>query len=82
MIRRLVIFLIRRRLHLKKYQAFRFTNQQTDDVYCFTTYKLIKINMSQKSKIAREDKSLVSLNWLLDDNCKIEYAGWVKYYGE
>lgn len=69
MIERLIVFLIRRRLRLKKYQRFRFANQKTDNVYYFTSDKLIKI---PEGRISRIEKSLVSLNWLLDDDCEIE----------
>lgn len=69
MIERLIVFLIRRRLRLKKYQRFRFANQKTDNVYYFTEYRLIKI---PEGRISRIEKSLVSLNWLLDDDCEIE----------
>ena len=71
MIERLIVFLIRRRLRLKKYQRFRFKNQKTDNVYYFTEYRLIKIP-EDKRPISRAEKSLVSLNWLLDDRCEIE----------
>lgn len=67
--KRFVIFLIRRRLHLRKNQMFRFCNQKTDNIYYFTSDKLIKI---PEGKIPRIEKSLVSLNWLLDDDCEIE----------
>jgi hypothetical protein len=69
MIDRLIIFLIRKKLHLKKYQRFRFANQKTDNVYYFTEYRLIKI---PEGRISRIEKSLVSLNWLLSDECEVE----------
>lgn len=71
MIERLIVFLIRRRLKLKKYQQFRFANQKTDNVYYFTADKLIKIP-EDKRTISRTEKSLVSLNWLLSDECEVE----------
>lgn len=71
MIERLIVFLIRRRLRLKKYQRFRFKNQKTDNVYYFTANKLIKIP-EDKRTISRAEKSLVSLNWLLSDECEVE----------
>lgn len=71
MIERLIVFLIRRRLRLKKYQRFRFANQKTDNVYYFTADKLIKIP-EDKRTVGKAEKSLVSLNWLLADDCEIE----------
>jgi hypothetical protein len=71
MIERLIVFLIRRRLKLKKYQRFRFANQKTDNVYYFTADKLIKIP-EDKRTVSRAEKSLVSLNWLLSDECEVE----------
>jgi hypothetical protein len=71
MIVRLIVFLIRRRLKLKKYQRFRFTNQKNGNIYYFTTDKLIKIP-EDKWIVSRAEKSLVSLNWLLSDECEVE----------
>ena len=71
MIKRLIVFLIRRRLRLKKYQRFRFANQKTENVYYFTANRLIKIP-EDKRTVSRAEKSLVSLNWLLSDDCEIE----------
>jgi hypothetical protein len=66
LIKWLVIFLVRRRLKLKKFERFTFTNQKTDAVYYFATYKLMKIENGLTFK------SSVSLNWLLNDECEIE----------
>lgn len=71
MIKKFIVFLIRRRLRLKKYQRFRFANQKTDNVYYFTADKLIKIP-EDKRTISRAEKSLVSLNWLVSDECEVE----------
>lgn len=71
MIKKLIIFLIRQRLHLKKGQRFRFKNQKTDNEYYFTEDKLIKIP-EDKRTVSRAEKSLVSLNWLLSDECEVE----------
>lgn len=64
-INRLVIFLIRLKLHLKKGQYFQFDNQKTDAVYWFTEGTLMKMVHGFRYE------SSVSLNWLLDKNCKI-----------
>ena len=64
--KRLILFLVRKRLGLKKYEEFQFVNQKSNAVYYFTEDALIK-DWHQTI-----DKSGVSLNWLLDDECKIE----------
>lgn len=64
--KRLVLFLVRRRLGLKKYQKFRFANQSSPtDYYYFTSSYIFKCHASTV------ERSSVSLNWLLDDNCEI-----------
>ena len=63
--KRLIIFLIRKRLGLKERQAFQFVNQKSNAVYYFTEDAIIK---AWRGNI---DKSTVSLNWLLDDECEI-----------
>ena len=64
--RGIVIFLIRKKLGLKKYENFKFVNQKTDAVYYFTEDNLMKYWRNQTML------SGVSLNWLIDANCKIE----------
>ena len=64
--RRVVIFLIRWKLKLKKYEQFKFVNQKTDAVYYFTESNLMKRWRGQTML------SGVSVNWLLDKDCKIE----------
>lgn len=63
--KRIIIFLIRRRLGLKYCEKFRFTNQKTSNYYYFTKDKVIKIEHGVHIP------SSVSLNWLLDDECEI-----------
>lgn len=69
--KRLIIFLVRRRLHLRKGERFRFKNQKNDNVYYFAADKLIKIPET-RGHMPRKEKSLVSLNWLLSDECEVE----------
>ena len=64
--RRFVIFLIRKRLGLKKYEKFRFVNQKSDAVYYFTESAVMKRWRGNTME------SGVSINWLLDDECVIE----------
>ena len=66
--KKLIIFLIRTRLGLKKGERFRFTNQKTKDIYFFNDTELMKFSNTTKWYV----KSGASLNWLLDDNCRIE----------
>ena len=64
--RKIVIFLIRKKLGLKKYEKFQFVGQKTSAVYYFTETNLMKYWRNQTML------SGVSLNWLLDNECKIE----------
>lgn len=67
MVNRLILFLIRKKLHLKKYQRFRFENQKSIyDSYYFTSSSILKID--EKKGII---DSNVSLNWLLNKDCAI-----------
>ena len=68
MIKAIVIYLIRKRLGLKKFEKFKFSNQKTDDVYFFGKYRLLVLRGGKEPK----EKANVSLNWLLSDKCKIE----------
>ena len=66
--KRIIIFLIRKRLGLKKEQPFRFTNQRLkEEYYYFTKDKVMKCNIHGEI-----DDSTVSLNWLLNDKCEIK----------
>lgn len=79
-LRRLIIFLVRLKLHLKKGQKFQFDNQKTDAVYWFTEGALMKMEKGLRYE------SGVSLNWLINEDCKIKapptpyleikYRGW------
>ena len=65
--KRLIIFLVRKKLGLKKFEKFQFTNQKSlDDVYFFSNDCIMK---DTGISIIRSN---VSLNWLLDDRCEIE----------
>lgn len=69
--KRLIVLLVRLKLHLRKKERFRFVNQKTDNIYYFTSTRLVKIPESS-GRMSRHEKSLVSLNWLVDDDCEIE----------
>ena len=66
--KRLIVFLIRKRLGLKKYQPFKFTNQKDDCVYFFADDRLLKQVFYPRARVKRSN---VSLNWLLNDKCKV-----------
>ena len=63
--RRLIIFLIRKKLGLKKYENFTFVGQKSDAIYYFTECSVMKRWRGQTTL------SSVSLNWLLDKDCEI-----------
>ena len=67
--KRLIIFLIRKRLGLKKYQPFKFTNQKDACFYFFADDRLLKQVFYLRARVKRSN---VSLNWLLNDKCKVE----------
>lgn len=63
--KRFIIFLVRRRLKLRKWQYFKFANQKREGVYYFNDTHLMK-------KVGwQAEESKVPLNWLLDDECKV-----------
>ena len=69
--RRLIIFLVRRRLGLHKLEPFRFENQKSrTDWYMFTDKKILKHTTDEFGYEIIEESG-VSLNWLLDEKCKI-----------
>jgi hypothetical protein len=64
--RRFVIFLIRKKFGLKKYEKFKFANQKTNAVYYFTE------NSIMKQTARHTELSGVSVNWILSNDCVIE----------
>lgn len=72
MYRKLIIFLLRRKFGLKKYQMFRFKNQKSKvNTYYFTSVELLR-----EDPIANYIRpSNVRLNYLLSDKCQIEKVG-------
>ena len=67
--KKLIVYLIRKRLGLKKYQCFRFNNQKHDNVYWFADTQILKSEPLGSAQVIT--LSSVSLNWLLDDRCRI-----------
>ena len=69
---RLIIYLIRKRLGLKKYEKFQFINQHNKKhIYFFTDDKLYKHVYYPELDYRYRKLSNVSLNWLLSGKCKI-----------
>ena len=66
MLKRLVLFLVRKKLGLKKYEHFYFTNQKSKAQYYFADDRIVK------AEYGAYMDSGVSLNWLLDERCKIK----------
>ena len=73
MLNKLILFLIRRKLHIRKWQKFRFENQKSKrDYYYFNNKNIIKVQYYNKyTKSSLRIPSNVSLNWLLNKKCKI-----------
>lgn len=70
MLRRFILFLIRRRLGLKKCERFRFANQRSKlDYYFFTEDAVKKANHGPRG--FEYINSQVSLNHLLSDDIEI-----------
>lgn len=63
--RKLILFLVRRRLHVRKWQHFQFANQKTSAEYYFGE------NVIWKEWNGRREQSHVSLNWIVSDGCII-----------
>lgn len=63
--KRLIIFLVRKKLGLKKYEQFQFANQKSDAVYYFSDGEIVKLRRGESRP------SSVSLNYLLSDECEI-----------
>lgn len=66
-ISKLIIFLIRKKLKLGKYDIFKFTNQKQEGTYMFLGNRLVKADPLQGLVYSE-----VSLNWLLNDYCKVK----------
>lgn len=74
LIKKIIVFLVRNRLGIDKYELFRFVNQKSSNaVYFFNDDGLWKTWWSRGNEMFDYAvKSTVGLNWLLDDDCKID----------
>ena len=68
--KRLIIFLVRKKLGLKKGEHFRFVNQSSPYNFYYSTDDAVMKHFSHW-KGSDDVKFSVSLNWLLDDECEI-----------
>lgn len=67
--KKLILYLIRKKLGVKKFETFMFVGQKSPiNFYYFDENNLLKVEPDKGCTW----KSHVSLNWLLDDKCKIE----------
>lgn len=67
--RKFIIFLVRKRLGLKKFERFQFVGQKSNAMYYFTDDDIMKVTECGKIYI-----SGVSLHWILDDECKVTHV--------
>lgn len=63
--KQLIVFLIRRRLGLKKYEVFQFAGQKSNALYYFKGDDVMKVYNGTT------EPSSVSLHWLLNCECDI-----------
>lgn len=63
--RRFIVFLVRRYVGLKKFEYFRFKGQKSNALYFFGS------NVIFKEINGELQRSSLSLNWLLDNDCDI-----------
>ena len=75
MIKRLILFLVRRKLGLKKYEDFRFANQKHPYNYYFVDGDGIW-KCEPDINTVRYRLSNVSLNYLLSDQCEVVKVKW------
>lgn len=68
-VKRLIFFLIRKRMGLSTYEPFQFTNQKSNAIYFFTKDAVMK------DWCGNVEESGVSVNWLLNDECQIRKVG-------
>ena len=68
---KIIIFFIRKKLGLKKYQRFQFANQKSViDRYYFTDTQLMKEH--NESTLGYTRPSNIKLNFIVSDACKIK----------
>lgn len=77
-LRKLIIFLICKKLGIKRYQEFQFDNQKSEfEYYWFNNDSLMKMRVDGVA-----EESHVSLNWLLNDNCIVNVVNIDALFGD
>jgi hypothetical protein len=71
MIRSLVLFLVRKKLGLKKYEEFRFANQRSEHNFYYIDEDGIWKCEPFGDNVRCYNPSTVSLNYLLSSECKV-----------
>lgn len=68
---KLILLMVRLKLGLKKYEKFQFCNQKNKkNFYYISGSQIHRVEVKGKSNYV-DGKSNVSLNWLIDNDCKI-----------
>ena len=65
-IARPIMYLLRKKLNLKKDEGFRFANQKENCCYCLSKYAVLK-RYKIKNNYMESFKSNVALSWLLNE---------------
>lgn len=70
--KQLILFLIRLKLGVKKYEPFQFINQKSSINYYYFAKDCLKKYDGENRQIVLAN---VSLNWLLNEECQIIHEG-------
>lgn len=65
MLSKFILYLVRKKLGLKRFEQFQFVNQKTNAIYWFGEDAIYKYYEDTNRP------SGVSLNWLINEECKI-----------
>lgn len=68
---RFILFLVRLKLGVRKWEGFRFTNQKSDNIYLINSEEVLKIGIDD-GDVSYFGPSNVSINWLLNPMCVVE----------
>jgi hypothetical protein len=71
MLEKLIIFLIRRRLGVKKYECFGIVGN-SEEMYYFTDRELRRVTEKGLFTVISTEKSKITLNQLLNDDLEIQ----------
>ena len=71
---KIILFLLRMKLGVKKNEIFQFDNQKNKEDYYYVSGNRLNKIMYRKGRIS-EKRANVSLNWLIDPECKIVRIG-------